>query len=296
MLILENYNIDSSPENRVFNNNQNEKQTFSACPHCKSLAFIKYGKYNNIPRFKCKCCFRTFSLRTNTVWYYSKKTPDQWKEFCALQMDCKPLSYCAKALNINIATAFYWRHKILNVLKNLTEPETLQKHVFMQHHFIKESFKGTKNAPKTPRARLWTIFSYDSFDNSLNIPFSRHGWRRDNFHALIYSKVAPKTYISPGYGNNFITAFARNQNKRYKKPEDNSLSAKVTDILLSYQNIISKTKGISTKYLTQYLALSKAHCLTKVFNLMEILHNTNLDKLYIKSKKIKTLTSIHFKF
>lgn len=269
----------------------------SACPHCKSMNFIKYGKYKNIPRFKCKDCTRTFSLRTNSVWYYSKKTPEVWKEFCMLQMEYKSLSFCAKTLKINIATAFSWRHKLLNVLKLLTEPNTLQNHVFMLHHFINESFKGSKNAPLKPRAKLWMIFSYDSSDNSLNVPYSRWGWRKDNFEKLIYSKITPKTFISTNNTNNFIKVFAKNHNKRLKEPSDQLVSKKVEQILYSYKAIIERTRGIATKYLSQYLALSKAQCLNKIFNFKSIfnnIQNNNFQQYYIKARKIKALNSINF--
>ncbi len=30
------------------------------CDHCSSSEVIKYGKYKNIQRYKCKCCGKTF--------------------------------------------------------------------------------------------------------------------------------------------------------------------------------------------------------------------------------------------
>lgn len=296
MLSYGSKNINSFNSKNLFIDNINSNSfTISSCPHCNSEDFIKYGKYKNIPRFKCKGCCRTFSMRTNTIWYYSKKKPEIWKEFCTLQLECKSLSYCAKTLNLNIATAFYWRHKFLNVLNTLTETKLLQNHVFMLHSFIKESFKGSKNAPMKSRTQLWMIFSYDSCDNSLNTPYSRHGWRKDNFEKLIYSKLSPKTFIST-YGNNFIRAFAQNHNKGLKAPSDNLISMKVQEILYSYQSLIGKTRGIATKYLSQYLALVKAHCLNKTFHLDSILNNLSIidNKYHIKSHNIKTLDSINF--
>lgn len=291
-----NISANTSPNN-LTNTLPNDCCNISACPHCNSINFIKYGRYKNIPRFKCKDCTRTFSLRTNSIWYYSKKTPEIWKEFCMLQMECKSLSFCAKTLKINISTAFSWRHKLLNVLKLLTEPDTLQNHVFMLHHFIVESFKGSKNAPLKPRAKLWMIFSYDSYDNSLNVPYSRWGWRKDNFKKLIYSKIAPKTFISTNNTNNFIKVFAKNHNKKLKEPSGQLVSKKVEEILYSYKAIIERTRGIATKYLSQYLALSKAQCLNKVFNFKSIfnnIQNSNFQHHYIKAQKIQALNSINF--
>lgn len=264
------------------------------CPHCGGVKIIKYGKYNNIPRFKCKNCVRTFSMRTNSVWYYSKKKPEIWKSFCVLQMEGKTLDFCAKILKINIATAFYWRHKILNVLKILTEAESLSGHVFMQHYFIKESFKGAKNPPSGPRENLWMVFSYDSSDNSINVPYSRNRWHKNNFEELIYSKIKPGTYIS-AKGNNFIKVFARANNKRLKIPSDVYAFGRVEEILHTYRAIINRTRGVSTKYLNQYLALVKGYCLNKKINLESIFGNVldkQIDKFNIDCHKIKRLKTL----
>lgn len=287
-------------KNEKFNNveklNFNGLSKISACPHCKSEEFIKYGSYKNIPRFKCKCCARTFSTRTNTVWYYSKKSPEVWKVFCFLQVEGRSLQFCAKALKINIVTAFYWRHKFLKVLESLTETKVMSNHIFMVHHFIKESFKGSKRPYIETRENLWTIFSYDSNYNSLNMPYCRHSWRRRNFEEMICSKLAPKTFIS-SFGNNFIKAYARNHNKKLKEPSDDLSVNKVRELLKSYKALINRTHGIATKYLNHYLQLVKVNCISKSFDLNYIftcICNDVLHDHYIKSHKIKEIRSISF--
>lgn len=274
----------------------NDLSKVSACPHCKSEEFIKYGRYKNIPRFKCKCCDRTFSIRTNTIWYYSKKSTEVWKWFCFLQTEGRSLQFCSDALNISIVTAFYWRHKFLNVLKVLTDTELLSNHVFMIHHFINESYKGSKTAPTEPREKLWMIFSYDSNNNILNMPYSRRIWRRNNFEKLICSKLAPRTFIS-SFGNNYIKVFAKNNNKRLKIPVDDLSVDKVREILYSYKALIYRTHGIATKYLSNYLGLVKVGCISKSFDLSWIfkrIYDDVLHEHYIKSSKIKRLTSLEF--
>lgn len=263
-----------------------------ACPHCESVNVIKYGSYKNIPRYKCKCCYRTFSSRTNTVWYYSKKSPEVWHEFCLLQMQCTPLSLCAKLLKINIATAFYWRHKLLKVLKNLTKSTILENHVFMLHRFIMESFKGTKGAAKENRSKLWMLFTYDSCGNSINLPYSKNRWCKDIFDNVIYSKLAPKTFIST-QGNNFITVFARNHNKTLKKGSSDIIHNAALEIFKTFRFVMQNTHGIATKYLNQYLALVKAMCLNNRLNFETIFSSTS-ENSYIKSNRIKKIDSTEY--
>lgn len=264
----------------------------TCCPHCSSISFIKYGRYKNIPRFKCKDCLRTFSTRTNTPWYYSKKTPAQWQEFCFLLMDCRTLEYCAKALKINIATAFYWRHKILTALKSNTEPDILSNHVIMHHYFIKESFKGSKTIVHEPetRAKLWVIMSYDSCDNSLTMPYCKRSWNKSRFEELVYSKIDPKTYIS-AFGNRYIQVYANNHNKRLRKPMNSMPETQISALIYIFREILRKTRGIATKYLLEYFTLVKIHFLKKRFNISGILHDIYTNS-YIKSHNIKKLTSM----
>lgn len=270
----------------------NNEVKITCCPHCSSINFIKHGRYKNTPRFKCKDCLHTFSTRTNTPWYYSKKTTDQWQEFYYLLMDCQPLEYCAKTLKINIATAFYWRHKILNALKPQTEPDILSNHVTMHHYFIKESFKGSKTLIHEieNRQKLWVVMSYDSCDNSLILPYSRRIWNKQHFEELVCSRIAPKTYIS-AYGNRYIQVYAKNHNKKLKKSKNSITETPFSNLIDIFNEILRKTHGIATKYLLEYFALVKIHFLKRNFTIGEILHNI-YNNSYIKSHNIKKLRSM----
>jgi transposase-like protein len=44
------------------------------CPYCESEHFVKYGKYINVPRYRCKSCKRTFLPTSgNSLHYINKK-------------------------------------------------------------------------------------------------------------------------------------------------------------------------------------------------------------------------------
>lgn len=270
----------------------NNEFKITACPHCNSSHFIKFGRYKDEPRFKCKNCNRTFCKRTKTPWYYSKKSTEHWITFCLLLMECKSLKHCAKALNINIATAFYWRHKLLTALKTITEPHILSDYVTMQHYFITESFKGTKNhLPQThPRKKLWIIMSYDTCDNSLLTPYCKNKWDKTNFENLVYSKVHPSSYISV-YGNRLVQVYANKHNKKLKKTTPSQDKSKCYKLINIFRSILAKTRGIATKYLLEYFALVKVHFLEQNFNLNHVFHNIN-DGCYIKSRAIKNLSCL----
>ena len=58
-----------------------------------------------------------YTLKTNTIFANTKKPLTLWKKYIDLMIEGKSLRFIAKELHINTTTAFYWRHKILSVLR-----------------------------------------------------------------------------------------------------------------------------------------------------------------------------------
>lgn len=120
-----------------------KNRQFECCPCCGSVLFIKYGFFNGIQRYKCKDCNKTFSKTTDSLWYYSKKASNLWVAFIELFLQKRTLRNCAKELKISTVTAFYWRHKIMNLL-NCTHmrginPEKLKGDVFISSAAFQET-------------------------------------------------------------------------------------------------------------------------------------------------------------
>lgn len=262
-----------------------------SCPHCQSNNFIKYGSYKSIPRFMCNSCGRTFSVRTKTPWYYSKKPDDYWRRFINLLMSNETLMTCADTLKINVATAFYWRHKVLSAIKFTTDVDVLSNHAFIMNYFIKESFKGTNHAPMMPREKLWVAMSVDTSENTIALPYCKSTWNKEKFAEIVWTKIESKAYISTS-GNRYITAFACGHNKNLKMPEEYVNQEEVLRFLWTYKNIMSRTHGIATKYLNQYFALAKILYSNIRFNDSSIFEAVCNTKGYIKSYNINKLRSI----
>ena len=49
------------------------------CPHCQSNNVVKNGHKDNIQRFKCKECRKTFTFSNNTILFSTKKDLYTWK-------------------------------------------------------------------------------------------------------------------------------------------------------------------------------------------------------------------------
>jgi len=91
---------------------------FTSCPYCHHLKFVKNGKHNGQPRYKCKSCNRNFSAHNGTA-YQGIKKQEKFYQYKTIMFKegLIPLEKMAKRVDISIQTAFDWRHKILSTLK-----------------------------------------------------------------------------------------------------------------------------------------------------------------------------------
>ena len=60
---------------------------------------------------------------TNTIFYYSKKDINTWREYIELFSQGLSLRKIVEKMDnkISLPTAFYWRHKMLKVLSNIND-------------------------------------------------------------------------------------------------------------------------------------------------------------------------------
>ena len=96
----------------------NEKQ--GVCPHCGNIKYVKMGKDNGVQRYKCKSCNRTFTPYTGT-WMAQIHKKDKLADYLKLMQQGLSLDKIKERLGINKKTAFDWRHKITQSIKEAGE-------------------------------------------------------------------------------------------------------------------------------------------------------------------------------
>lgn len=90
------------------------EETVAACPHCQSEEKTRWGvTKQGIQRFKCKSCCKTYNALAGTPLYRMRK-PEKWVEYKQFMSHGVSLRNTAKALGINLKTAFRWRHAFLS--------------------------------------------------------------------------------------------------------------------------------------------------------------------------------------
>lgn len=261
-----------------------KNRRIECCPICGGNKYIKYGTYKKIQRYKCKQCDKTFSKTTNSLWSYSKKDLNKWIKFVEFMMKRKTLRFCAKKLNINLATAFYWRHKILHGLKMDSIPNSLKGDIHINKTIIKENFKGNRNILiKERRRNIWIIAAKGNEDSMLAMPIFKDCWDWNIFSNKIYSKIEKRSYII-AYKDRYIQIGAKKHNKKLVKEvkEDN----RIKYIIVNLKKWLDKFKGVATKYLEGYLAFFVLFNLDRKMDYIDIMSYLYNKNLFIKTKEI----------
>ena len=124
------------------------------CPHCNSENVTNRGSCRGIKRYKCKECSKTFNAKTKTAFHHTKKPLETWNKYLDLMFTNQmPLRKIAKATGLNLRTAFFWRHKILNALTKIDAPK-LSGIVEADETYFALSYKGQrKGIPRPSRKR-----------------------------------------------------------------------------------------------------------------------------------------------
>lgn len=124
------------------------KLSAKSCPHCASKLIVRFGtdKKGN-QRYQCKECKKTFIASNNSLFFNSHKDLLVWEKYIDCFIKKLSLKATAEICGISVVTAFMWRHKILDALIEQAKTVKLKGNVEADETFFKLSFKGSRNLP-----------------------------------------------------------------------------------------------------------------------------------------------------
>ncbi len=112
-------NMQDSPANEqqlinyvadVFESIGNDK----ACPHCNSEAVFKWGIRNNMQRYKCKKCKKSFNTLTATPLAHLRKK-ESWLKYAECLREGLSIRKAAAKCGIHKNTSHRWRHRFRKI-------------------------------------------------------------------------------------------------------------------------------------------------------------------------------------
>ena len=277
-LIIVNKYINEITTSSILNNRK-----IDTCPYCNGDHFIKHGNYRGLQRFKCKSknCNKTFSSKTNTIFSYSKKSVDLWMKYFILMNNGKSLRECSKILNINLATSFFLRHKILTT-ENRNNNGILKNYVEISKLIFKENLKGNKSAKYIKKENIFISCGIDINSTIISKVISRRTISLSTINEH-FAKNIDKTAVLSTYNDRYFDIYAKKQNastlplskeiilnlvsqiQTNKHSNRNSIeinninerlpskSIFIHKFSLNIRNWLFRFKGVATKYLENYL-------------------------------------------
>lgn len=257
---------------------QNLETNFSelSCPHCQSKEVGHWGQRNNLRRYRCRSCKKTFNSLTGTPLAGHRKK-HLWESFAEGMLEQESLSKASERLKINNRTAFKWRHVFLKNAKSI-KPEQLSGVVENDETFFLESAKGCRlglSRPARKRAGKATKRGVSKQQVCVFVSRDRNGNTYDeifeNFNAAQLTKKfvghLANDVIFYSDGSLVYKKFAK-QNDIKHEALNLSKGERVRDKVIHIQNInayhsrlkswVENFRGVATKYLDSYLAWFRA--------------------------------------
>ncbi len=121
------------------------------CPRCGNGRCYRHGFANDLQRYRCCACGRTFNDLTGTP-LARLRLKTKWLAYSQVLLDSLPVRKAADRVGVHRNTAFRWRHRFLQWVK-LDRPAALNGIVEADETFLLESQKGSRSLDRPPRHR-----------------------------------------------------------------------------------------------------------------------------------------------
>ncbi len=121
------------------------------CPRCACTRHYRHGQANGLQRYRCRDCGRTFNDLSGTP-LARLRMREKWLDYLAAVRDAKPVRTAAAETGVHRNTAFRWRHRFLDRVKQ-DLPQRLHGIVEADEMFILESQKGSRKLDRPARKR-----------------------------------------------------------------------------------------------------------------------------------------------
>ena len=227
------------------------------CPHCNSIKFIKWGKRNDLQRYKCKLCQKTFNSLTKTPLARLRRK-GHWLDYAECLKKGLTIREAAVVCQIHRNTSFRWRHRFINNLKFIKANE-LNGIVEMNDIAFRESFKGDKSKSLKKSQKRKQIFVLFNIDRNNNIyDMTNLGFDKTVLNKELLNKIKQDSILISNL-NTTYNNFTQSNNLEHitldvMNKDFVNLRKSSNYKLLFYKWINDHFRGVATKYLENYVS------------------------------------------
>ncbi len=127
------------------------RSTERCCPRCASPHWHRHGHANDLQRFRCRECGRTYNDLSGTP-LARLRLRGKWLDYLDTVLETKSVRKAASRVNVHRNTAFRWRHRFLEWGK-LDRTPLFNGIVEADEMFLLESQKGARKLDRPARHR-----------------------------------------------------------------------------------------------------------------------------------------------
>ena len=124
-------NLKDSGESKILN-----ELKIDVCPFCGSPRFVKWGKNkNDVQKYKCSLCFRTFNPLTGTLLDNHKLPITEWIDWSRYIIRYQSFNTVSKDNKNSITTTKYWLEKLFLALSDWQKTFVLEGTVYIEETY-----------------------------------------------------------------------------------------------------------------------------------------------------------------
>lgn len=112
------------------------------CIHCGSLSVVKNGKLGHKQRYKCKDCKKHFNNLSLSSLACTKLPLNKWMEYAKCMLLGLSIRKCAAHVEVSVKTSFYMRHKLLDCIREYMGIGKVRGIIEIDETFQAYSYKG----------------------------------------------------------------------------------------------------------------------------------------------------------
>ena len=127
------------------------RSTERCCPRCASPHWHRHGHANDLQRFRCRDCGRTYNDLSGTP-LARLRLRGKWLDYLDTVLESKSVRKAASRVSVHRNTTFRWRHRFLEWGKLDRAPQ-LSGIVEADEMFLLESQKGARKLDRPARRR-----------------------------------------------------------------------------------------------------------------------------------------------
>lgn len=283
------------------------------CCHCNGTNVVRNGKNNGVQRYLCRGCNKSFSDLTSSATYRSKKGLDKWLKYARCMLNGYSIRKCAEIVKINIATSFFWRHKLLNCISDFLGVGSVDGVVEADEVFFAYSYKGTKpsNMPRPSRKRgkqvkkrgisneqVCVATALDRQGNLIIELLCTGRMTSEELKRLYDNRIGKETILCTDSHKSYIQFSAdmgleHKQIKRGRHKEDIYHIQHINSLHSNLKSWMRRFNGVATKYLSNYMKwhkwMSTFSSEKEIIRTKNLLVHSNIPHKYTRVKEFKSI-------